>query len=971
MPTLLVALLLLLCQQNFAQSASDAYQKLRKLNPQSQLDELEKQAGLLLNLADLSTEERANTLALIIPLLKNPKKEELRQNYRRSFQNLAKQEPQLAHLYHWTEAKLAEEQNKFEDMAEHKAKAIQSLEQNAEPKPELLYQYYTSLAHDFSINRLNRPKQKLNYSKKSLYLAKEHFGEGAEQYRNSLNLLASASLMNNAFADAETYNEDYGKALRQANELHNLHGYYMSKGNIYHRKGKHKEALAAFEQSLKLHKEHNIPNLFGRSMILGNIAIEHAMLGQVEQAYKIMSEKLELNRKQFGLHHVSIVRTSANLIDYALKLKKQDLALEHAKEAFLAATLNLESWPKDFQLDAFLKEQRFSSDMLKYIALRHYCKVLAANAKKEQSQLKEALASHKILLLETEQLLLSLSQDEDKTASFSRLGFAQSLEQTIELAKLLGNNEEALALAFYAAELNKSTLLRLALKSNIKQKPSFEQLAQEEGELRQKQNRLELELKAASRKKQELQMSQLQSQLIALDAEKQAFLKKLQTKYPDYYKENYTLPVISLKDFQALLPENTLVLLYALANEEGKSSVFCIDKKSCKIENLTLASGDSLNRSINSLHKTLSDYVFIQDNPEKAKTQFYNASRTAYDAVIPKTLSQYQGIEHLVIIPDNILAYTPFEVFLSPEATVEQGYSEWPYLIRDYAISYSYSATLLQENMKAQKQRGSGSLSMLGIAANYDKEGIEAAASRSPYAKQLRNILAPLPQAEREVEELEKRFQGRFLYGMEASEQNFKQLAPSYGVLHLAMHGLLDSNEPLLSSLAFSETGEGEEDNFLQAFEIAELPLNAALVVLSACETGFGKFQSGEGVLSLARYFMYAGVPAINMSLWEVNDQSTARIMQLFYGELARGQNKAQALQSAKLKFLENQEGSLAAHPAYWAPYIQLGDWQALELKSKGPRWNLLFAALAGAIALAFFTLFVRHRLKSKVSSLP
>lgn len=134
------------------------------------------------------------------------------------------------------------------------------------------------------------------------------------------------------------------------------------------------------------------------------------------------------------------------------------------------------------------------------------------------------------------------------------------------------------------------------------------------------------------------------------------------------------------------------------------------------------------------------------------------------------------------------------------------------------------------------------------------------------------------------------------------------------------MHGVLDKEEPLLSSLAFTEIGDSLEDNFCRVYEISQMDINAQLVVLSACETGFGKFEQGEGVMSLARSFMYAGVPSLVVSLWQINDLSTAIIMQHFYGGLAKGLNKSLALKDTKQKYLAGTKG-LASHPIFGLLY--------------------------------------------------
>lgn len=115
--------------------------------------------------------------------------------------------------------------------------------------------------------------------------------------------------------------------------------------------------------------------------------------------------------------------------------------------------------------------------------------------------------------------------------------------------------------------------------------------------------------------------------------------------------------------------------------------------------------------------------------------------------------------------------------------------------------------------------------------------------------------------------------------------------------------------------------------------------------MLSACETGIGKFlKKGEGVISLARAFAYAGAKSVISTLWSVNDASTTAIMRALYKRLRAGSSKAQALQTAKIAYLESREDDLAAHPFYWSAYIAVGDMKPLYW---GGWW--LVAGIGGA----------------------
>ena len=139
------------------------------------------------------------------------------------------------------------------------------------------------------------------------------------------------------------------------------------------------------------------------------------------------------------------------------------------------------------------------------------------------------------------------------------------------------------------------------------------------------------------------------------------------------------------------------------------------------------------------------------------------------------------------------------------------------------------------------------------------------------------------------------------------------------------MHAFINDDEPLFSGLLFSETipDTSSEDNFLHAYEIYNLDLNADLVILSACNTGAGAIQKGEGVMSLARAFAYAGCPNTVMALWQADDAATKEMMQIFHQYLSEGYGKAEALQLARGAYLEQSD---RIHPFYWGAFVLMGD---------------------------------------------
>ena len=183
----------------------------------------------------------------------------------------------------------------------------------------------------------------------------------------------------------------------------------------------------------------------------------------------------------------------------------------------------------------------------------------------------------------------------------------------------------------------------------------------------------------------------------------------------------------------------------------------------------------------------------------------------------------------------------------------------------------------------------------------------------------------PLPGARKEIDAISEFFEGDFLVDQQASEQLFKNTAGQYQILHLAMHGVADKRNPTQSRLMFTPQDDNVEDDTLYTYELYNMKLLAEMVVLSACGTGEGKYIDGEGIMSLAHAFMYAGSASVVQSMWNTEDESSAKLMTYFYESLAEGHNKSEALQQAKLKYLERHPGA-EGHPFYWAGFLLNGD---------------------------------------------
>ena len=281
------------------------------------------------------------------------------------------------------------------------------------------------------------------------------------------------------------------------------------------------------------------------------------------------------------------------------------------------------------------------------------------------------------------------------------------------------------------------------------------------------------------------------------------------------------------------------------------------------------------------------------------------------------------------------------------------------YLLKKYSVSYTPSATLL--NRKSDNKTSLSQLSCLALAPDYKKDGL--AEDVSEYDSRPTGV-RPILGAQEELKMIKQYVKGKFLTGNNASEEQFKLQAGKYNILHLAAHGIADHQNPSRSHIIFSSNTDTLDDDTLFAYEVYNLALNAEMVVLSACQTASGKLILGEGLMSLARAFRFAGCQSIVSSLWNADDKSTAAIMNNYYKELNSGQDREVALQKAKLDFL-NEADALKSHPAFWAAFVLIGDAKPLVIDKYSFDW--VFWVVFGLGVLALILIYWSYRGASRI----
>jgi CHAT domain-containing protein len=828
---------------------------------------------------------------------------------------------------------------------------------------------------------------------------------------NNLHQLARVLEIQHHYDEAESlYKEAFALAEKEMSpEEEAFTSLLNDYGMLYFFKEQYKKAIPFFERINQLVEEKILP-VEAVSTTLCNLADCYAHLGEYAEAEKLYTDMMKIDLEAYGESYYNYPVTVSRLGDLygfqgedkraeKMHLKAIALAKEYiepqyvdrfyimeqaylffqkqenwekvkniALESFKVNSLDPFEWSTDSLqvLQTMAKEHSFSNlpYALKALQILTKAEWETYQANQELPQLEKAYELQKATQYLLERLKNSFSTEMDKL---------ELLRKTVEIANLGVQISQKLWLKtqkaeyqtslFHYMELNKYTLLQDALKA--KEAKHFGGLPQD---IIVKEEQLAAALSIA--KSQKVQTLGTDAEANAVQAFNTALSnynelqQKLKKDYPQYYEYRYMSEAPNIAALKQQLQENQLLLEFLVTPEQIYTFLICSHDYSLFVQPIAY---EQLREKVSALRNLLTDYSGIEAQT-KNSLAYQELAYWFYQKLIAPALEMHPETQKLIIVPDGILGHLPFETFISEAPQASKSFAELPYLLNKYDIQYSYAAKLLLQKSKGKKAKKG----ILALAADYGigEEAISrTGAVRTGELRSLRKHLQPLPAAEKEVKLLEDNFDGQFLYGEKANEANFKKQAKQFAVLHLAMHGLLNEKHPILSSLAFTENGNLDEDNFLQAYEISEMQLNADLVVLSACETGYGKLAEGEGVLSLARSFMYAGAPALVVSLWQVNDASTGMIMQKFYQHLKAGEDKASALRKAKVDFIAaaKESNPMAAHPAFWAAFIQLGDDSPINIQPK-QQWGQLIYWGIGLVALLLLLAGFRWRQKQKIT---
>ena len=533
--------------------------------------------------------------------------------------------------------------------------------------------------------------------------------------------------------------------------------------------------------------------------------------------------------------------------------------------------------------------------------------------------------------------------------------YEQSLEACY-FAYEKGQGEAYVDIAFQTMELHKSNLLLEAVQDAAAKTYAGvdEKLIKKEQAFKSKISYLKRQI---SRQKGDnpKETNQLKKELFTAQQGYQQLIMQLETDYVKYFELKYHKLPVSLGALQKELNRDQAVIEFFY----GDSSLFILGISKMEIVFNKIKLGSDLEQVLVSYIKRNQHYDYgIKPEPEST---FVDDGYILYQQLLAPTLSSLGSeIKRLQVIPDGMLGYLPFDILLTESYSHNKvAYKSLPFLIKNYTIGTEFSATLWQNPSSYLESR---SYPYLGFAPSF--EGPALAPGRLAIRGGGEYNLAPLGFNQMEVVEAQKLFGGKAFLGSAATEADFKKYAPQSKILHLSTHAFARDQQVQYSGLVFSQSDDSsdeENDGYIYLDELYNMKLTSELAVLSACQTAMGELVRGEGIMSLGRAFKYAGCPNIVMSLWSVPDQSTSQIMKYFYQELKKGSGKAEALRSAKLRYLDQADAN-TADPFYWAAFTLIGD--DLPLSGSDDSTGNILLILVGLIGLALVSYWMRKKFK-------
>lgn len=702
---------------------------------------------------------------------------------------------------------------------------------------------------------------------------------------------------------------------------------YQNLGALYYDMKDYDKAIANYEKSKALNLK-RFPN--GHPELANNydnLGQAYMKKGDYKKSLAYYRKDLDMNRKFLASNHPLIGDTYNKIGETYTKLKNYPMALNYIDKAlpiFLKG-YNAESGFGNPSLEQIIYPEKLLKTLqLKAEALHDY-----SGQRGDTDLLDQSMQTYLQAVQLTEKLQYSLSRAGSKFVLRKRTHalYQHGFKTAFELAQKTGRSDYKEYALYFAEKSKGQILLEQLQETNAEHFAGIpDSLVQRGHSLERLLTKLQQKLSAITGSVQQsdsLERATLEDSLFTVHQTLDEHIHNLEQTYPKYYKLKYkhtTVP--SWKIQKQLLSQDQNMIEYF----QGPDALyaFVLSKNQFYLREVTSDSllGDEIKRYRQAISQS-SD-----------ATEFADMSHQLHQELLAP-LSDVLSGRQLLIIPDGALNLLPFESLVTkhPPENKSARFRTLSYLLDDYVISYAPSATYLE--LSSQTKLPDHQKEFLGFAPVFNN--LSTARQRSQYPN-LKPSLNALPLSKMEVEQIKEMFnrphgfwsflksdkdEARIFEEDHATEDQFKTLPLNrYKYIHLATHAFVSDERPARSGIVFAKTDGDREDGILHANEIYNLNLSAELVTLSACNTGVGKMARGEGMMSLSRAFQYAGAKNLLVSLWNVDDRSTAELMTDFYKNHEQDPVMPSALRKAKRALIEDGR---YAQPKYWAPFILIG----------------------------------------------
>jgi CHAT domain-containing protein/Tfp pilus assembly protein PilF len=683
---------------------------------------------------------------------------------------------------------------------------------------------------------------------------------------------------------------------------------YMRMGDAYRQLGDEKKANDFYRRAMDIQN-----TLMEENATSGTAQSLNLRLGNIDQAYTYYSQSGSTIGAALVYLKIGTLQLQQHNLDSSL------IMLEQAKEYFKRsnhaegiAKTNLELARVFTGKQSFLRAESLllearqltrQADMLWQIYLRRG--ILFETSGKYDS----AFVQYQKAIGVIDGMRGNLTIEEFKTAfANTKVEVYDRIIMLLLTRRVNGLSQQAaIERAFlYSEESRSRAFLDMLGNRKIDAKASIDaSLLDQEQLLRLKIQQLVQELN----KKSDTGNFNLVDELHKTQSEHNAIVQRIKLSNPAYSSIINVNP-IPVREIQDALDSKTAVLQYWVSTE--KIVIWILSKNTLKAEIIPIGT-DELKREVSLCRAAIAHQVNEQSNA---------SLRKLYQWLIQPVKSKISAFKALVIIPHKNLHFLPFQALTS-----EAG----KFLVEEYVLQSVPSSSIFYYCTKRQVTMKK---SFLGFAlGDFSVGGYH-----------------PLPGTELEIEHVAKLYDNFDLKSkVHFTEQYVKDNISEHGFVHIATHGIFNKLQPMYSYLLMSP--DTESDGRLTVDEIFSLNFQGRVIALSACETALGDLSDGDELVGLSRAFIYAGSPSVVVSLWKIDDATSAWLMIRFYQYLQSGLTAAESLTFAQRDFIQRNFSSLknkglreiefdkdiqqitvtrnnarARSPFFWAPFILVGN---------------------------------------------